>query len=450
MNEIAESFDVFMEQTRREKEDRQMSRLRHPKEMYSKEISKLINDTQKSGNKVYLMCDLHLWMYDKNTHKIHRRSDYNSIMANIKRTVNENDMLINLGDLVDGEFRSQRELKDAISEMPGKYKVLVRGNNDLFDTRFYKQCGFDYVTDAFSWNSILFTHAPVDNRYQYNVHSHLHNSKTYWIQYRNHIDVAWLDGRKKPVEIMEPIKKQKQYSRLVTVDRHGYEKQKKITNEFFESILSTDSVFTEFVHDPFDDDGNEVFIQEAAYKNRKLLLTSTGFDNHHIRDVFINNLGKSTANAQVLFVPTAANTKEAKDILPACRQELIDAGIRAQNITTYNLDSRMSYEKLSDYDVIYFAGGSEKVLMNAILKVGFKTALKRCINEGLFFIGVSAGAMIATGSVENNLGIIKNPLSPHCKASTTPCGKIINGTSKINISDNQAVWIHGNIIEIIE
>lgn len=74
----------------------------------------------------------------------------------------------------------------------------------------------------------------------------------------------------------------------------------------------------------------------------------------------------------------------------------------------------------------------------------------QAVDKGLFYIGVSAGSMIASTSVENNLGIINNPLEPHCEENITPCGALPPAGEPINISDNQAVWITDDKIEIIE
>lgn len=79
--------------------------------------------------------------------------------------------------------------------------------------------------------------------------------------------------------------------------------------------------------------------------------------------------------------------------------------------------------------------------MEAINHVNFAPILKAAIDNGLFYIGVSVGTMIASSSVENNLGIIPNPLEPHCEENITPDGALPDKNLPINISDDQAVWI---------
>lgn len=183
---------------------------------------------------------------------------------------------------------------------------------------------------------------------------------------------------------------------------------------------------------------------------KHILLTSTGFDNKKFEKLFVTNVGKPIDSVKALFVPTAANDEESKSVVPFCREDLTNAGILDENITVYDLDRAMDVDELMQYDAIYFCGGSETCLMEAINRVGFASALLEATNRGLFFIGVSAGSMIASTSVKDSLGIIPNPLEPHCEEDVTPCGPLPSIGKPINISDNQAVWITDVNMEIIE
>ena len=183
---------------------------------------------------------------------------------------------------------------------------------------------------------------------------------------------------------------------------------------------------------------------------KKILLTSTGFDNKNLEKIFLDNLVKPVHDTKVVFVPTAANDEESKSVIPFCIQDLTNAGIEESNIMTYDCDHVLSLETLMTFDAIYVCGGSETYLMEAMNKIGFTSVLKEAIFQGLFYIGVSAGSMILTTSVENSLGIIPNPLEPHCEEDITPCGSIPEAGKPINISDNQAVWISDETSLIIE
>ena len=152
----------------------------------------------------------------------------------------------------------------------------------------------------------------------------------------------------------------------------------------------------------------------------------------------------------MLFIPTAANDNETRSVVSLCLQEIIDLGIPYKNIEYYGLEYHMILDELEIYDVIYFCGGSETYLMNKINEVKFGGVLKKAINNGLFYIGVSAGSMIASASVENSLKIIPNKLESHCTKNITPCGSIPSAETEIGLSDNTAVWIYGDNAQIIE
>lgn len=187
------------------------------------------------------------------------------------------------------------------------------------------------------------------------------------------------------------------------------------------------------------------------YNRRRILLTSTGFTNKNIEKIFIDNIHKPLSDVKVIFVPTAANDPESKSIIPECYKDLTNAGISDKNIMWYDLDRQMTLSEIMAYDAIYFCGGSEKYLIKRINQINFEPILISAINNGIFFIGVSAGSMIVSDSVKNGLGIIKNKLEPHCEKNIALNGNInLNDNTQIRLSDNQALWIYGDRSIIVE
>lgn len=183
---------------------------------------------------------------------------------------------------------------------------------------------------------------------------------------------------------------------------------------------------------------------------RRMLLTSTGFDNKKFEKMFIEEVGKAPVDIKALFIPTAANDPESKEVVPFCFQDLTGAGLLPENIFTYDLDYVIDKDTVANYDGIYFCGGSSAHLMEAINNANFKDTLLEAVDNGLFFIGVSAGSVICSSSIKNSLSIFDNPLKPHCKENLTPNGPLPAPGTQINISDNQAVWVHGDVLEVIE
>lgn len=208
--------------TNRQKEEKLVGSLRDPTENHSTEITRLIDKTIKNKHNVYCMTDWHLWLRnEKNKPACHKRNNFDEIIKNVKK-IQPDDVLIFLGDLVDGEFDDKDSLKNILLPMNFK-KILVVGNNDLFSPVFYKSCGFDYVVRSFVWHNVLFTHMPVKNDNDINIHGHIHGYKTYWVPYTNQIDVAYLDGRTEPVELQRVLKSQKSYSKVIKEEPSHFE-----------------------------------------------------------------------------------------------------------------------------------------------------------------------------------------------------------------------------------
>lgn len=174
---------------------------------------------------------------------------------------------------------------------------------------------------------------------------------------------------------------------------------------------------------------------------KHILLTSTGFTNKNLEKLFLENVGRPANEVRVIFIPTAAIDDESRSTIPECRKDLLDAGVPEANIVDYDLDRQMSQEEISTFDAVYFCGGSETHLIEAVNKAGFAEILKKAVNDGLFYIGVSAGSMIASSSVNDGLYFIPNALEPHCEENITPDGPLPCKDIPVNISDDQAVWI---------
>lgn len=183
---------------------------------------------------------------------------------------------------------------------------------------------------------------------------------------------------------------------------------------------------------------------------KRLVLTSTGFDNDKITKRFLKQVAKEPVDLHVLFVPTAANDDEARAVLPKCMSQLLNMKIPESNIQTYNLDYCMSYEELKQYDAIYFTGGSPKYLLEQVNKVGFSENLIKYTENNGIYIGVSAGSMIATNNYQDGLKLVNCRIGVHCILCSKP-GKIeLSNNPDILIGNMQALIVEGDNCELIE
>lgn len=171
-----------------------------------------------------------------------------------------------------------------------------------------------------------------------------------------------------------------------------------------------------------------------------ILLTSTGFDNDNIKNKFLESLSKNIKDVRVLFIITAANSPDAVRILSSCLDDLTKCGIIDDNITIYDMHKLISQEDINKYDAIYVCGGSTKYLVDRIEELNFKSVIDNYIKNGGIYIGVSAGSEAASLKYPSGLCLINNKLNVHSKNGSK--NGIINSSSDIYLTDNQAIYIN--------
>lgn len=236
----------------RTKEELLVEELKDPNDEASAKITRMIDTCLKRWHKVYCATDWHLWVRkEKNKPECHKRKEFDTIIDNVRNILTDKDILIYVGDLVDGEFRDEESLREILLTIPGK-KILVRGNNDLFEDGFYKSCGFSEVVPSFVWRNVVFSHMPIKNDNDINVHGHIHGFRNYWIPYSNQIDVAALGGRETPIELDKVINSQREYAKTIKEDpshfEEGYYDFKRGGLSFFEETMAP-----AVIEDPFID-----------------------------------------------------------------------------------------------------------------------------------------------------------------------------------------------------
>lgn len=133
---------------------------------------------------------------------------------------------------------------------------------------------------------------------------------------------------------------------------------------------------------------------------KKLLLTSAGFLNHKIGQKFLDLAGKPASQIKIIFIPTASRTERELKHVKESREELIEIGIREGNIKTLDLNRKISYDEVSDFDVIYVCGGNTFYLLYKVMESGFDKIIKRFVEDGGVYVGVSAGSYIVCPTIE--------------------------------------------------
>lgn len=155
----------------------------------------------------------------------------------------------------------------------------------------------------------------------------------------------------------------------------------------------------------------------------RVLLTSAGLETEAIKEYFMDMIGKDMSLVKALFIPTAAIDAEAIEVLPKCMNDLLKCGIQNKNIKVYDLHVGMKMDELQQYDVVYLCGGNTAYLLERINATGFNATLMDFIWAGGMVIGVSAGSLIFSNNLPDNLGLVNTKLDVHC-AEGEKCGKV--------------------------
>ncbi len=201
---------------------------------------------------------------------------------------------------------------------------------------------------------------------------------------------------------------------------------------------------------------------------KKLLLTSGGLTDN-LKELFWKTINKVPSDTKILFIPSAATEGDgAREGISMCIYKLMEMGIRSQNMFTYNLKFLLSKgygrtysagagclpkefrlltaEELKEFDTV-ICGGGAALLVEELNRTGFDAILQQAVEDGLLYVGISAGSMAAAGNFAAGLHFIENPLTIHCEQGTA-CGEI-KGDGHIRLTDEQALWIEGDCSHVI-
>ena len=211
------------------------------------------------------------------------------------------------------------------------------------------------------------------------------------------------------------------------------------------------------------------FVRQECVAVNRLFLTSNGL-NGKTMDLFWKAVGKEAADTRAILVPSAAvESDAAREGIAVCMERLLHMGIPFHNILLYHLGFLLSHgyartyssyiqeipmpfrlmnaQEIMQYDMIVFCGGNARTLLQEINRTGFAGPLKQAVANGLVYLGISAGSMIAAGNFADGLGFLPNPLVPHA-ATGSPDGRV-SSKELIALADGQAVCIQGGQVEIV-
>lgn len=127
---------------------------------------------------------------------------------------------------------------------------------------------------------------------------------------------------------------------------------------------------------------------------------------------FLPYIKRPAHELKVLYTDTAANPYEKKDFIDWDRNVLKEKNISYTEFNLANIPDNGAEKVLSDLftdvDVLIVSGGNTFYLLQEVLRTRFDKLIKRKITEGMWYVGTSAGAVIA-GSIIEPVKYMDNP-----------------------------------------
>ena len=130
-----------------------------------------------------------------------------------------------------------------------------------------------------------------------------------------------------------------------------------------------------------------------------ILLTSAGMN---VKGEILKILPKPASKIKVAHIITAKNPrlKESPDYVIKDREAMESLGFKVEDIDIKGKEEKDLRKILLDKDVIYVQGGNTFYLLKYIRESGFDKIVKDLINQGVIYIGVSAGSIVAGPTIE--------------------------------------------------
>ena len=130
---------------------------------------------------------------------------------------------------------------------------------------------------------------------------------------------------------------------------------------------------------------------------KNMILTSSLYESIGFVKEFLDKNAKSK---KILFIPTAANVEEYKNYMYLTEKAFEDIGYEVDNLDISIFSEKTVKEKLSKAEIIFISGGNTFYLLQELKRKNLISYLKERIENGLLYIGESAGSVIAAPDIE--------------------------------------------------
>ena len=128
-----------------------------------------------------------------------------------------------------------------------------------------------------------------------------------------------------------------------------------------------------------------------------MILTSSLYESIELVKKFLD---KNTESKKILFIPTAANVEEYKKYVHLTQKVFEDFSYEVENFDVSIFSEEIAKEKLSEAKIVFISGGNTFYLLQELKRKNLIPYLKERIENGLLYIGESAGSVIAAPDIE--------------------------------------------------
>ena len=132
----------------------------------------------------------------------------------------------------------------------------------------------------------------------------------------------------------------------------------------------------------------------------KIILSSCDFRNSESAKCIYDNLPHPVDQCKVLYFPNEKATEEAIKSIKFY-QRLSEFGFSRENIYVFNYFSPAEFDVNTHIDVIYISGGNTFGTLKRIKESRAEKVILDCLSRGAMYIGGSAGAHIASRSIQH-------------------------------------------------
>ncbi|HAG52578.1 MAG TPA: hypothetical protein DCL21_02210 [Alphaproteobacteria bacterium] len=121
------------------------------------------------------------------------------------------------------------------------------------------------------------------------------------------------------------------------------------------------------------------------------------------------------AGKTVAFIPTAGDVYDNPYFVTEAREKLLNFNYKIVDLSLAELSKTEIIEKLNKADALFISGGNTFYLLKEIQRKNLKPIIQEKVNNGMLYIGTSAGTVIAGNDIAHIAPMVSPKLAPELK-----------------------------------